>query len=40
MLKTAQIIHFQYDNIFPEDYQKLIQLPGVGPYTAQAILAF
>ena len=40
MLKTAEIIHNQYDNSFPENYKELIALPGIWPYTAQAILAF
>lgn len=40
MLKTAQMINQRYHWIFPQDYQELIQLPGVWPYTAQAILAF
>lgn len=40
MLKTAEIIQNQYAWIFPRDYKKLIELPWIGPYTAQAILAF
>ena len=40
MLKTAQIIVEDFDGKFPDNYHDLIQLPGVWPYTAQAILAF
>lgn len=30
----------QYKGTFPESYDQLLDLPGVGPYTAGAILAF
>ena len=40
MLKTAEIITTQYNDIFPDDYHELVNLPGVWPYTAQAILSF
>ena len=40
MLKTAKIIQEEYAWVFPEDYNELIWLPGIWPYTAQAILAF
>jgi len=40
MLKTAQIIVDDFDGIFPDSFQELINLPWIGPYTAQAILAF
>ncbi len=37
--KTAQIIVEQYQGTFPEEYSLLIQLPGIGDYTASAILS-
>ena len=40
ILKTANIISNVYGGIFPSDKHALIQLPGVGEYTSQAILAF
>lgn len=40
MLKTAKIIVEKYNGIFPKDYKELLALPGIWPYTAQAILAF
>lgn len=40
MLRTAKIITEEYAGIFPKDQKSLINLPGVGPYTASAILAF
>jgi A/G-specific adenine glycosylase len=30
----------QYDGLMPQTYDQLISLPGIGPYTANAILAF
>lgn len=38
--QTAQIIVNNNKGIFPSDYQQLQKLPGIGPYTAGAILAF
>lgn len=38
--KTAQIIVQEHAGIFPSDYQDLQKLPGIGSYTAGAILAF
>lgn len=35
--RTARIINTQYNGLFPEDIQTLIQLPGIGPSTAAAI---
>ena len=35
--KTAKIVVNQYDGIFPEVHDKLIELPGIGPSTASAI---
>ncbi len=39
MHKTAQIISSK-DGIFPHTVPELLKLPGIGPYTAGAILAF
>lgn len=38
--KTAQSIIANHHGIMPETLEKLIHLPGVGPYTASAIMAF
>ena len=35
--ETAQIIVLEYNGIFPSDYNKIIKLKGIGPYTAGAI---
>lgn len=40
MLKAAQIIQDQYQNIFPEKIDQLQKIPGIGPYTANAIASF
>lgn len=40
MLKTAQIVQDKYDGNFPDNFDSLIKLPGVGAYTASAILSF
>lgn len=40
MLKTAQKVQHEYFWVFPENYKELTTLPGIWPYTAQAILAF
>ena len=40
LLHTANVITQQYGGVFPEDYDKILALKGVGPYTAAAILAF
>lgn len=40
MHKTAQIVQAQYQGIFPTQYQTLLTLPGIGPYTAAAIASF
>jgi A/G-specific adenine glycosylase len=38
--KTARTIHSTYQNKFPETLKELITLPGIGDYTARAILSF
>jgi len=38
--KTAQYIAYDLDGIFPQDYNSLLQLKGVGDYTAAAIASF
>ncbi len=35
--RTAQILMEEYDGRLPADYDKLMTLPGIGPYTAGAI---
>lgn len=37
--KTSEIIHAQYQGVFPEDLESLMALPGIGRSTAGAILA-
>lgn len=37
--KCANVIRSEYGGCFPDDEQQLIALPGVGPYTAAAIVA-
>ena len=38
LLKSAKIIKNNFKNKIPETYDELIQLPGIGDYTAKAIL--
>lgn len=38
--KTAEIIVANYTGKFPRDEKLLLALPGIGPYTARAILCF
>jgi hypothetical protein len=40
MHKTAQIVAFEFDGKFPENYNDLIKLKGIGEYTAAAIASF
>lgn len=40
MLKAAQVVVGEYDGKFPRDKKLLEKLPGVGPYTASAIMSF
>ncbi len=37
--KCARMIVEHYEGIFPRDYKQLLKLPGVGPYTAGAIMS-
>lgn len=37
--KCAQVIVNEYNGIFPQDYKELKKLPGIGDYTAAAILS-
>ena len=38
--KTAQIIANEYNGQFPNNYKQILQLKGIGPYTAAAIASF
>ena len=38
--ETARAILTNHDGVFPDDEAALLDLPGVGPYTAAALLAF
>src|SRR5882762_6763146 len=40
MLKTARLVKEQYHGRFPESYDQLIKLKGIGEYTAAAIASF
>jgi len=40
MLKTARLVQEQYNGKFPENYDELIKLKGIGEYTAAAIASF
>ena len=40
MLATARKVSHEYDGVFPSSYDELIQLRGIGPYTAAAIASF
>jgi A/G-specific adenine glycosylase len=40
MIELAKGVVEKYDGIFPDDFEKLRKLPGIGQYTAQALLAF
>lgn len=37
--KTAKIIVNKYDGVFPKTYMEIISLPGIGEYTASAIVS-
>lgn len=38
--KAAEIIVKEYDGLFPQDEKRLLNLPGIGKYTARAIMCF
>lgn len=38
--RTAEIVVSSYDGMYPQKEQKLLNLPGLGKYTARAILVF
>lgn len=40
MLKTARLITLENKGKFPDTYDGLVKLPGIGPYTAAAIASF
>ena len=40
MHKTAQIIAFELNGVFPNNYNDLLKLKGIGEYTAAAIASF
>ena len=40
MLKTARLVQQMYNGVFPESYDELIKLKGIGEYTAAAISSF
>jgi A/G-specific adenine glycosylase len=40
MHATAKLVHQQYGGIFPDTYAGLLELKGIGPYTAAAIASF
>ena len=40
MLKTAKVIRDDYNGRFPDSYDQLIKLKGIGEYTAAAIASF
>jgi A/G-specific adenine glycosylase len=40
MLRTARIVVTNYQGKLPASYEKLLELPGIGPYTAAAIASF
>lgn len=40
LIATAKIISNDYNGKFPASYDKILALPGIGPYTAAAIASF
>jgi A/G-specific adenine glycosylase len=40
LIQLASAIEAQYQGELPNDYKKLLALPGIGEYTARAILSF
>jgi A/G-specific adenine glycosylase len=39
ILKTARILASEHKGIFPQTYEELVKLPGIGDYTASALLS-
>lgn len=39
MMLCAREIVEKHEGVFPEDYEKVLKLPGIGPYTAGAVLS-
>jgi len=37
--RAARVVVAEHDGVFPDDLEALLQLPGVGPYTARAVAA-
>lgn len=40
LLATARTIAFEQSGVFPDSYEEILKLKGVGPYTAAAIASF
>jgi len=40
MLRAAEVVVSEYQGKFPRDKERLQTLPGIGPYTASAIMSF
>lgn len=40
LIRSAQIVAFDSNGVFPNSAKELIKLPGIGPYTAAAIASF
>lgn len=40
LMVTAKTIAFEYEGIFPNTYENILKLKGIGPYTAAAIASF
>jgi A/G-specific adenine glycosylase len=40
LMETARFVAFELDGKFPKKYETILQLKGVGPYTAAAIASF
>jgi A/G-specific adenine glycosylase len=40
LLATARVVAFENEGVFPNTYNSIVQLKGIGPYTAAAIASF
>jgi A/G-specific adenine glycosylase len=40
LIATARLVSFELKGVFPSNYENILQLKGVGPYTAAAIASF